>query len=154
MPRSEAQDYIDRYFVRFPEIKDYMAATKEKAREDGYVTTAFGRRCWIREIKAKAVGVRQNAERQAINARIQGSAADVIRRAMIRMPAAIAEAKLAARMLLQVHDELVFECPETEADRAIDVIRRVMRSAAEPAIQFDVPLEVEARAAPSWDEAH
>jgi DNA polymerase-1 len=123
-------------------------------REHGYVSTVFGRKINIPEIQSKSVGQRQFAERAAINAPIQGAAADVMRRAMIRMPAALAAAGLEARMLLQVHDELVFEAPEAEAERACAVISEVMEKAAEPAVALSVPLTVEARAALNWDEAH
>jgi len=123
-------------------------------REHGYVTSLFGRRMNIPMIRSKSVGERQFAERAAINAPIQGTAADIMRRAMIRMPAALAEAGLQARMLLQVHDELVFEAPEDEAGAVCDVARRVMERAAEPAASISVPLLVEAKAAPSWDAAH
>ncbi len=116
--------------------------------------TIFGRKIDIPENRAKSVGQRQFAERAAINAPIQGSAADVIRRAMARMPGALAEAGLSTRMLLQVHDELVFEAPEDEVERVIPIIRRAMERAAEPAVALTVPLEVDARAALNWDEAH
>ncbi|MCC2095327.1 MAG: hypothetical protein KDJ29_00460, partial [Hyphomicrobiales bacterium] len=92
--------------------------------------------------------------RAAINAPIQGSAADIIRRAMVRMDEALAKAKLSARMLLQVHDELIFEAPESEADKTIDVVRRIMEDAPHPALQLSVPLQVDAKAAKNWDEAH
>ena len=105
-------------------------------------------------IRSRSVGDRQFAERAAINAPIQGAAADIMRRAMIRMPAALKAEGLAARMLLQVHDELVFEAPEAEADAVCDVARRVMERAAEPAVSVSVPLLVEARAAKNWEEAH
>jgi DNA polymerase-1 len=114
----------------------------------------FGRRIHIPAIQSKSAAERSFGERAAINAPIQGAAADVIRRAMIRMPGALAEAGLTTRMLLQVHDELVFEAPEAEADRAIAVIKRVMEGAAEPAVALSVPLVVEARAAGNWDDAH
>ena len=152
--QGEAAAYIKTYFERFPGIQSYMDATKAYVREHGYVSTIFGRKINIPDIQAKSVGHRQFAERAAINAPIQGSAADVMRRAMIRMPAALKAAGLQARMLLQVHDELVFEAPEGEADRACAVIRGVMESAAEPAVALSVPLTVEARAALNWDEAH
>jgi DNA polymerase-1 len=152
--QGEAGAYIKTYFERFPGIQAYMDATKAFVREHGYVTTIFGRKINIPEIQSKSVGQRQFAERAAINAPIQGAAADVMRRAMIRMPAALETAGLEARMLLQVHDELVFEAPEAEADRACAVIRGVMETAAAPAVALTVPLTVEARAAPNWDEAH
>ena len=152
--QGEAGAYIKTYFERFPGIQAYMDATKAFVREHGYVSTIFGRKINIPEIQSKSVGQRQFAERAAINAPIQGAAADVMRRAMIRMPAALEAAGLEARMLLQVHDELVFEAPAGEADRACEVIRSVMEKAAEPAVALSVPLTVEARAALNWDEAH
>ncbi len=152
--REEANDYIKKYFQRFPGIRDYMEATKEYAREHGYVETLFGRRVHIREIRSSNQGHRGGAERAAINAPIQGTAADVIRRAMIRVPGALAEKKLKAKMLLQVHDELVFEVPEKECEMLIATARKAMEHAALPALQLSVPLVVEARAAMNWDEAH
>ena len=152
--QGEAGAYIKTYFERFPGIQAYMDATKAFVREHGYVTTIFGRKINIPEIQAKSVGQRQFAERAAINAPIQGAAADVMRRAMIRMPAALKEAGLSTRMLLQVHDELVFEAPEAEAEAAMRVIVGIMEKAAEPAAALSVPLTVEARAALNWDEAH
>ncbi|MCI5077802.1 DNA polymerase I [Oricola sp.] len=154
IPRSEAGDYIKTYFERFPGIKDYMDATKAFARENGYVETIFGRRAHYPEIKSSNPQVRAFNERAAINAPIQGSAADIIRRAMIRMEEALGGAKLSARMLLQVHDELIFEAPEGEVDDTIAVVRKVMENAALPAIQMAVPLHVDASAADNWDEAH
>ena len=152
--RSEADDYIKKYFQRFPGIRDYMEATKEFAREHGYVETLFGRRIHIREIRSTNPGHRGGAERAAINAPIQGTAADVIRRAMIRMPEALAAQKLKARMLLQVHDELIFEAPEKEVDAVTKLARAVMEKSSLPALEISVPLLVEARAADNWDEAH
>jgi DNA polymerase I len=152
--QGEAGAYIKTYFERFPGIQAYMDATKAFVREHGYVTTIFGRKINIPDIEAKSAAHRQFAERAAINAPIQGAAADVMRRAMIRMPGALEAAGLSARMLLQVHDELVFEAPEGEADRACAVIRGVMETAADPAVALSVPLTVEARAALNWDEAH
>ena len=152
--QGEAGAYIKTYFERFPGIQAYMDATKAFVREHGYVTTIFGRKINIPDIQAKSAAHRQFAERAAINAPIQGAAADVMRRAMIRMPAALEVAGLEARMLLQVHDELVFEAPAGEADRACEVIRGVMEKAADPAVAISVPLTVEARAALNWDEAH
>jgi DNA polymerase-1 len=154
IPRDEAAAYIGTYFERFPGIRDYMDATKALVREQGYVSTLFGRKVNIPEIRAANVGHRQFAERAAINAPIQGTAADIIRRAMMRMPQALRDAGLKSRMLLQVHDELVFEAPESEAERAAEVIRAVMERAAEPAVALTVPLVVDARWAKNWDEAH
>jgi DNA polymerase-1 len=152
--RGEADDYIKKYFQRFPGIRDYMEATKQFAREHGYVETLFGRRVHIREINSTNPGHRGGAERAAINAPIQGTAADVIRRAMIRVPDALAAKKLKAKMLLQVHDELIFEAPEKEVDAVIKVARAVMEKSSLPALEISVPLLVEARAASNWDEAH
>lgn len=154
IPQGEAADYIKRYFERFPGIRAYMDAMKARAREKGYVETVFGRRCWITGIAAKSQAERAFAERQAINAPLQGAAADVIRRAMARLPSALARAGLRTRMLLQVHDELVFEGPEAEADAACALIRSVMEGAALPAVALSVPLVVEAKAAPTWALAH
>ncbi|MDG2521135.1 DNA polymerase I [Caulobacter segnis] len=154
IPQGEAGAYIKTYFERFPGIGAYMDRTKAQVREQGFVSTIFGRKVNIPEIGGKSVAQRQFAERAAINAPIQGSAADVIRRAMVRMPAALAEAGLSARMLLQVHDELVFEAPEAEAEATCALVKAVMERAAEPAVALTVPLVVEARAALNWDEAH
>ncbi|MBU2232980.1 MAG: DNA polymerase I [Alphaproteobacteria bacterium] len=152
--QGEAGAYIKTYFDRFPGIRTYMDKTKAEVRQAGFVSTVFGRRIHIPAIHSKSGAERQFGERAAINAPIQGAAADIIRRAMIRMPAALAEAGLKTRMLLQVHDELVFETPEAEADRAITVIKRVMETASDPAVALTVPLVVDARAAPNWDAAH
>jgi DNA polymerase-1 len=152
--RAEAKAYIDSYFVKFPGIRKYMDDTIAFAKRAGYVETIFGRRTHVGGINDKNPAQRGYSERQAINAPIQGAAADVIRRAMIRMPAALAEARLSARMLLQVHDELVFECPAGEADATIKVARAVMEKAPEPAVKLSVPLVVDARAGKNWDEAH
>ena len=153
--KQEAGDYITTYFKRFPGIRDYMDATKKSAHAKGYVETIFGRRIHYPEINTKNPSMRGFLERAAINAPIQGSAADIIRRAMIRMGEALHKAKLKdARMLLQVHDELVFEVKTSEADDLIKVARRVMEKATEPAIKLTVPIHVDAKAAANWDEAH
>jgi DNA polymerase-1 len=154
IPRDEAAAYIDTYFQRFPGIRGYMDRTRALVREQGYVTTLFGRKVNIPDIRATTPAHRQFAERAAINAPIQGTAADVIRRAMIRMPAALKAAGLSARMLLQVHDELVFEAPEAEADATCKLVAQVMERAPEPVVALSVPLVVEARAAANWEEAH
>ncbi|HXU99152.1 MAG TPA: DNA polymerase I, partial [Caulobacteraceae bacterium] len=153
IPQDEAGAYIRTYFERFPGIRAYMDATRALVREQGFVTTVFGRKVNIPMIRSKSVGDRQFAERAAINAPIQGTAADVMRRAMIRMPGALRAAGLEARMLLQVHDELVFEAPEAEAERVCQVACEVMENAALPAVAFTVPLKVEARAAANWEAA-
>jgi len=152
--RGEAKDYIDAYFEKFPGIRNYMDDTIAGARANGYVETVFGRRTHVGGIKDKNPAARGYAERQAINAPIQGSAADIIRRAMIRMDAALAEAKLKARMLLQVHDELIFECPKSEAEETCALVSRVMEDAHHPVLDISVPLQVEASAGMNWDEAH
>ncbi|RYG01389.1 MAG: DNA polymerase I, partial [Caulobacteraceae bacterium] len=153
--QSEAGAYIKTYFERFPGIRAYMDATRAEVRQSGFVSTVFGRKIHIPAILSKSNAERQFGERAAINAPIQGAAADIIRRAMIRMPGALAEAGLAdVKMLLQVHDELVFEAPEGRVETAIPLIRRVMETAAEPAVALSVPLVVEARAAANWDAAH
>ena len=152
--QSEASDYIKKYFTRFPGIRDYMEDTKAFARTHGFVETLFGRRIHIREINSKIQGFRGGAERAAINAPIQGAAADIIRRAMIRLPGALADNKLSARMLLQVHDELIFEVPDKEAAATCKLVSSVMEKAALPAVEISVPLVVEARAADNWDAAH
>ena len=152
--RGEADDYIKKYFQRFPGIRDYMDTTKAYAREHGYVETLFGRRIHIREINSKIPGFRGGAERAAINAPIQGTAADIIRRAMIRMPDALAKAGLKARMLLQVHDELVFEAIDSEVEKTRQIAVKVMEQAPLPVMPLSVKLTVEARAAENWDAAH
>jgi DNA polymerase I len=154
IPQSEASEYIKKYFARFPGIRDYMEDTKQFARTHGFVETLFGRRIHIREINSKVPGFRGGAERAAINAPIQGSAADIIRRAMIRLPSALDEARIKATMLLQVHDELIFEAPEKTVEKASKLIKSVMEKAALPAVEISVPLVVEARAADNWDAAH
>jgi DNA polymerase-1 len=154
--RSEAGDYIKKYFERFPGIKDYMESTKAFAREHGYVETIFGRRAHYPEIKSSNPSMRAFNERAAINAPIQGSAADIIRRAMIQIEPALNAAGLSerCRMLLQVHDELIFEVEDEAVDQAMPVIVDVMENAAMPAVSMRVPLKVDARAAHNWDEAH
>ncbi len=152
--RGEAADYIERYFARFPGIRAYMDETKKSAHENGYVETIFGRRVHVPAINSKNGAERSFMERAAINAPIQGSAADIIRRAMIRMPDALINAKLNARMLLQVHDELIFEVPEKEVDKTVKIVTDIMVNACAPALELTVPLEVDARAANNWDEAH
>jgi DNA polymerase-1 len=154
IPREEAAAYIKRYFERFPGIRDYMEATKKTVREKLCVTTIFGRTLHFPRMASANPSDRAFYERAAINAPIQGAAADIIRRAMVRMDDALAEARLSAQMLLQVHDELVFEAPEAEAEATIAVARRIMEEAPAPAVTLSVPLKVDARAAKNWDEAH
>lgn len=151
---SEASAFIRQYFERFPGIRDYIEETKRTCRENGYVTTLFGRVCHYPQINSAKPQERAAVERQAINAPIQGSAADIIRRAMVRMEQALVDSGLSARMLLQVHDELVFEVIESEVDSTLAVAKRIMEQAALPAVALKVPLVVDARAARNWDEAH
>jgi DNA polymerase-1 len=154
IPQDEAAAYIRTYFERFPGIRTYMDRMKQEVRAQGFVTTIFGRRVHIPAAHSKSAAERAFGDRAAINAPIQGAAADVIRRAMVRMPGELRAAGLSAKMLLQVHDELVFEAPESEADAVIALAKRVMSRAPEPAVALTVPLEVEARAAANWDDAH
>ena len=153
IPRGEAQGFIDAYFEQFPGIRTYMEGRKRQAKADGYVETLFGRRILTPGLD-RSGPQRGYSERAAINAPIQGTAADVIRRAMIRIPPVLAREGLSARMLLQVHDELVFETPEGEADNLIEAVRAVMEQADEPAVQLSTPLVVDAGKGPSWEEAH
>jgi DNA polymerase I len=152
--REEASAYIKKYFERFPGIRAYMDETKEFCRKNGYVTTLFGRKCYYPDIKASNASIRSFNERAAINARLQGTAADIIRRAMIRMEEALVEKKLSAQMLLQVHDELIFEVPDGEVAATLPVVQKVMQDAPFPAVVLSLPLQVDARAANNWDEAH
>lgn len=152
--RSDAKIYIDTYFERFPGIRTYMEDTKTFARTHGYVETIFGRRAHYPEINTKNPNMRAFMERAAINAPIQGSAADIIRRAMVRMEEALDHSSLSAQMLLQVHDELIFEVPEAEVEATIPVVRETMEQACLPLIDLSVPLQVDARAADNWDDAH
>ncbi len=148
--QQEAKEYIGKYFQRYPGIRDYMERTKEYARKHGYVLTPFGRKIHLRFIHDKSQGMRAFAERAAINAPLQGGAADIIKRAMIRLPGALTAAKLKAKMLLQVHDELLFEVPEKELDKTKDVARKIMEGAA----SLTVPLVVEAGVGDNWAAAH
>jgi DNA polymerase-1 len=153
--RGEAARYIELYFSRFPGIRNYMAETIAAAKEQGFVTTLFGRKAHVPLIHSKNQGERQFAERAAVNARVQGTAADIIKRAMVAMPGALAVAGLGStRMLLQVHDELVFEVPESDRAAATPVIRAVMANAHRPIIDLSVPLGVEIGSGVSWGDAH
>jgi DNA polymerase-1 len=152
--QSEAADYIKKYFLRFPGIRDYMERMKQFAREHGYVETIFGRRVHIPAIKDGNVSRRSFSERAAINAPLQGSAADIIKRAMKRIPPALDAAGLKTRMLLQVHDELVFEAPDREVDQVKKLAKDVMEGACAPVLSLSVPLVVETGAAANWEEAH
>ena len=151
--RDEAGAYIKKYFERFPGIRDYMEETKAACRRDGFVTTLFGRKHALPDIKASNPSLRSFNERAAINARLQGTAADIIRRAMIRVDPALAKAKLSGRMLLQVHDELIFEVLEAEVASDLRSSPRSWRRRRAGA-SLSIPLQVDARAADNWDEAH
>jgi DNA polymerase I len=152
--REEASAYIKKYFERFPGIRAYMDATRDFCRANGYVETLFGRKCHYPDIKASNASVRSFNERAAINARLQGTAADIIRRAMTKMEEALSDHKLSAQMLLQVHDELIFEVPDNEVAATLPVVQHVMQDAPFPAVLLSLPLQVDARAANNWDEAH
>jgi DNA polymerase-1 len=150
IPAGEARGIIDAYFAQYPGIRAEMERLKEEARTNGFVRTPFGRRIWIKGIDSKNMAERGNAERAAINAPFQGGAAEIIKRAMVRMPRALREAGLSARMLLQVHDELVFEVPEAERDATAEVVRRVMEGVA----VLRVPLKADVGFGRTWAEAH
>ena len=148
--RPEAQQYVQRYFERYPGVRTYMDNTRESAKEKGYVETIFGRRLYLPEIKARNAMMRQAAERTAINAPMQGSAADIIKRAMINMHEWLQGTDLDVRMIMQVHDELIFEVAEKDLDAAQEKIVKIMQTSSE----IDVPLLVEAGVGNNWDEAH
>ncbi len=148
--RKEAEDYIERYFERYPGVRKFMDATRAQAREHGYVETLFGRRLWAEQIDARNPQLRQAAERAAINAPMQGSAADIIKRAMIEVDHWLISEALGARLVMQVHDELVLEVPDGELEQVRAGVIERMRSAA----RLDVPLEVDAGTGPDWDSAH
>jgi DNA polymerase-1 len=150
IPQGDAKRYIEAYFKRYPGVQDYMERTKAFANEHGFVTTVFGRKVHTPGIKDKNPARRNFAERAAINAPLQGTAADIIKRAMIRMPAALSDGKLEARMLLQVHDELIFEVPEAELEKTAAVVKKTMEAAA----ALSVPLVCETGSGSNWDEAH
>ena len=154
IPQREAKEYIDLYFKKYPGISLYMEKTQELARKQGFVETIFGRRCHVAGINDKSAMRRNYAARQAINAPIQGSAADIIKRAMIRLPAALANAKLKARMLLQVHDELLLEVPNDEISDTSRLVQGIMEGAALPSKTMSVPLIVEIGFGDNWVEAH
>ncbi len=154
IPQGEAARYIEAYFARYPGIRDYMDRMKKFSREHGYVDTLFGRRCFIPGIKDKNPARRNFAERAAINAPLQGAAADIIKRAMVRIPDALAKNKLSARMLLQVHDELLFEVPDGEVEKTSKVVREVMERAPLPAVELSVPLVADVGIGANWADAH
>jgi DNA polymerase-1 len=154
IPRDEAQAYIRTYFERFPGIRAYMDRTKAQAHEQKFVTTIFGRKVNLPDINASNPSLRAFNERAAINAPIQGSAADIIRRAMVRVPDALKAKKLKSKMLLQVHDELVFEAPDAEVAETAKIVQKVMERACEPVLKLSVPLVAEAKPGRNWDLAH
>lgn len=152
---GEASEFIRRYLDRFSELRDFMDNAKDEAKTHGFVRTLYGRKCFIRGAQDKNQAVKAGAERQAINAPLQGTAADIMKIAMGQMPAALSAAGLKTKMLLQVHDELIFEVPEAEKDNAMSVISDVMETAFKlPGFEIDVPLDAEAGAGSSWAEAH
>jgi DNA polymerase-1 len=148
--RGEAARYIAAYFDRYPGIQTYMDDTKTSAAELGYVTTLYGRKCFVPGINDKNGAMRSFAERAAINAPIQGGAADIIKRAMLKLPGTMKETGLKAKMLLQVHDELIFDVPEKELEKTTSLVKSVMESVA----HLDVPLVVDTGYGKNWDEAH
>jgi DNA polymerase-1 len=148
--RGQAQTYVELYFERYPGVKRYMDATRQSARELGYVSTVFGRRLYLPDINARNAALRQYAERSAINAPMQGTAADIIKRAMLALDTWLERERNGARLLLQVHDELVVEAPLARVDEIRAAIIRIMESAAELA----VPLRVDSGVGANWDEAH
>ncbi len=148
--RSDAKTYVDRYFERYPGVKDFMDSTRELAREQGYVETVFKRRLYLPDIKARNVARRQYAERTAINAPMQGTAADIIKRAMITVDTWLTKNKIDARLIMQVHDELVFEIAEDQIDDAAAEIRQIMSNAAKLAVTLEVDIGI----GYNWDEAH
>ncbi len=148
--RAAAQQYIDKYFARYPGVADYMRRTRELARAQGYVETVFGRRLWLPDIKAASGPRRAGAERAAINAPMQGTAADLVKLAMIAVDGWIAAQGLATRLVLQVHDELVFEVPDAELDR----VRAELPPQMERVAQLSVPLVADIGSGPNWERAH
>ncbi len=151
IPQAEAANYIKQYLARFPELKNFMDRAKEEARKNGFVKTFYGRKCFVRGINDKNMGIRNGAERQAINAPLQGTAADIMKRAMIALPGALARAGLGARMLVQVHDELLFEVPVAEQDTTAALVKKVMEEAG---VGLSLPLVVECGFGQNWAEAH
>ena len=154
IPQSDAKNYIAAYFERYPGIRDYMERAKADCKKHGFVSTLFGRKIHIPAIGEKNPARKNFGERAAINAPIQGTAADVIKRAMIRVPRALSDAGLEAKMLLQVHDELLFEVPDGQIEETTAVVREVMEKACDPALKLSVPLVADAGTGRNWAEAH
>jgi DNA polymerase-1 len=148
--RTAAQQYMDRYFARYPGVADYMRRTREQAREKGYVETVFGRKLWLPDIRSGSPARRQGAERAAINAPMQGTAADLIKKAMIAVDRWLAEGRMSSRLIMQVHDELVLEVPDAE----LAAVRREVPALMTGVAQLSVPLVVDAGSGPNWDKAH
>jgi DNA polymerase-1 len=152
---SEANEFIKKYLAKFSEIKDYMEERKAEAKDLGYVRTLYGRKCFTPNINAKIPAQRSGSERAAINAPLQGTAADIMKIAMAKMPDALVEAKLSAKMLLQVHDELIFEVPDDELEATSALVKDVMEHAFTiMGVEISVPLEAEAGSGESWAAAH
>ncbi|MAW59016.1 MAG: DNA polymerase I [Alphaproteobacteria bacterium] len=152
--RTEAKEYIELYFNQYPGIKKYMENTQDFARRNGFVETIYGRRCYIPSINDKNPMIRAGAERQAINAPLQGAAADIIKRSMKYFPEILIKNNIDAKLILQVHDELVFECASADVDRLIAIVKSEMINAPQPGFKMKVPLEVEIGIGDNWDEAH
>ncbi len=148
--RVAAQSYMDKYFARYPGVAAYMERTRQEAREQGYVETVLGRRLWLPDIRSSNMQRRQGAERQAINAPMQGTAADFIKLAMIAVQGWLQREKLATKLIMQVHDELVLEVPDSELDRVKPNVEKLMMGVA----KLDVPLVVEAGVGENWERAH
>ena len=152
--RSEASDYIRSYFEKFPSIKDYMETTKEFAKDNGFVKTLFGRKCIIDSSMSRGPGGKAFMDRAAINAPIQGTAADIIKRAMIKIPQTLKKENLSSKMIMQVHDELIFETKDEDVERTINLVKNEMSNAHKPIIELSIDLEVEAAFGKNWDQAH
>jgi DNA polymerase-1 len=148
--RHEAQQYVDLYFERYPGVRAYMDRTRELAREQGFVSTVFGRRLYLPDINARNAPRRQYAERSAINAPMQGTAADIIKLAMLEVGRDIDSGRLPGRLIMQVHDELVLEVADSDEPAARQRLVTIMEETAKLA----VPLRVDARSGPNWDQAH
>ena len=152
--RSEASDYIRSYFEKFPSIRDYMESTKEFAKNNGFVKTLFGRKCIIDDPGNRGPGGKAFMERAAINAPIQGTAADIIKRAMIKIPKNLKKENLETKMIMQVHDELVFETKDSEIEKTMSIVIKEMSEAHKPVVDLSVDLKVEAASGKNWDQAH
>jgi DNA polymerase-1 len=150
IPRKEAKELIEEYFLNYPAISEYIERMKIQARENGFVQTIFGRKRYLKDINSRNATVRGFAERNAINAPIQGSAADIIKMAMINVAKALKENNLESKMILQVHDELVFDCPVGEVEK----VKAIVREQMENVTRLSVPLTVECNDGENWLQAH